>query len=367
MEIAGRKRPVWRSPQNKNCISRVIMNKRIKFMAVLATALGFAWFALPTPQDVGANARKPRAALSMREFMEANCFTCHDSKSKKGNLDLTSLKFDSTDPKPYALWVRIHDRVRDREMPPKEMPQPEDDARAEFLKAVAQPLIDADQARTRREGRSTWRRMNRYEYEATLRDLFGAPWLMVKEMLPEDGEAYRFNKVGDALDVSHVQMARYLGAADYALRQAMVPYAEKPKGQTKRYYARDQRSYTGPMKFTVFNTAPERATFPVLGFQGQPDVRAGNAPITSTNAELRELEGVGVVASAYEPIEPKFEQFKAPVAGHYKLRFLAYTVWVGPGQSNKWFIPNLDDIARAHRDEPMVIYSEIPPRLLRWL
>jgi len=194
------------------------MNKRIKFMAVLATALGFAWFVLPAPQDIGANARRPRATLSMREFMEANCFACHDSKSKKGNLDLTSLKFDSTDPKSYDLWVRIHDRVRDREMPPKEMPQPEDDARAEFLKAVAQPLIDADQARTRREGRSTWRRMNRYEYEATLRDLFGAPWLMVKEMLPEDGEAYRFNKVGDALDVTHVRMGRYLAAADEALR-----------------------------------------------------------------------------------------------------------------------------------------------------
>ena len=100
------------------------MNKRIKFMAVLATALGFAWFVLPAPQDIGANARKPRATLSMREFMEANCFACHDSKSKKGNLDLTSLKFDSTDPKSYDLWVRIHDRVRDREMPPKEMPQP---------------------------------------------------------------------------------------------------------------------------------------------------------------------------------------------------------------------------------------------------
>jgi len=117
----------------------------------------------------------------------------------------------------------------------------------------------------------------------------------------------------------------------------------------------------------VFNTAPERATFPVLGFEGQPDVRKGDAPITSTNAELRELEGVGVVASAYEPIEPKFNQFRAPVAGHYKLRFNAYSVWVGPGESNKWFIPNLDAISKGRRDEPVTITAEIPPRLLRHL
>src|SRR5262249_41632763 len=151
------------------------------------------------------------------------------------------------------------------------------------------------------------------------------------------GEAHRFNKVGTALDVSHVQMARYLSAADYALRQAMATHATRPETKVTRYYARDQRSYTGPMKFNVFNTAPERATFPVLGFQGQAEVRKGDAPLTvgTNDPALRELEGVGVVASAYEPIEPKFNQFRAPVAGRYKLRFNAYSVWVGPGQSNK--------------------------------
>jgi hypothetical protein len=106
-----------------------------------------------------------------------------------------------------------------------------------------------------------------------------------------------------------------LGAADFALRQAMAPQANRPETKVTRYYARDQRSYTGPMKFNEFNTAPERATFPVLGFKGQPDVRAGKAPMSvgRTNEALRELEGVGVVASAYEPIEPKFNQFRAPV------------------------------------------------------
>src|SRR5258708_6516724 len=151
--------------------------------------------------------------------------------------------------------------------------------------------------------------------------------------------------------MSHVQMARYLGAADYALRQAMATQAERPATKVQRHYTRDQRSFTGPMKFTVFNTAPERATFPVLGSKGQPDVRSGKGPISSgdTNAEMRELEAVGVVAGAYEPLEPKFNQFRAPVAGHYRLRLNAYSVWVGPGQSNKWFIPNLDDVSPGHR------------------
>src|SRR6185295_4530339 len=178
-------------------------------------------------------------------------------------------------------------------------------------------LATDEQSRLTAQGRATQRRLNRYEYENALRALLHAPWLQLRDSLPEDGEAYRFNKVGEALDMSHVQMARYLSAADYALRQVMATHAERPETRTVRYYAREQRSYTGPMKFSEFNTAPERATFPVLGFKAQPEVRAGRSPITvgSTNAELRELEGVGVVASAYEPIEPKFNNFRAPVAG----------------------------------------------------
>ena len=302
-----------------------------------------------------------------RQFLDSHCTECHDADTKKGGLDLTALKYDLTQPTNFAKWVLVHDRVNKGEMPPKKKPRPEAAELAVFLRALSSSLVTYEQKQLASQGRSTQRRLNRYEYENALRDLLDAPWLQIRDTLPEDGEAFRFNKSGDSLDVSHVQMARYLNAADYALRQAMAPYAERPDPKVHRYHTRDQRSYTGPMEFTVFNTAPERATFPVLGFEGQPEVRAGKAPITSTNAELRELEGVGVVASAYEPIEPKFNQFKAPVAGHYKLRFNAYSVWVGPGDTNHWYVPNLDDISRGHRDEPITITAEIPPGLLRTL
>lgn len=307
------------------------------------------------------------AAPPARNFLQEHCFECHDAEMKKGGLDLASLDFEPTSPANHARWVNIIDRIRSGDMPPAKKARPEPAELNSFLTPLTEKLIVAERKRIDSQGRATRRRLNRYEYENTLRDLLHAPWLQIRDSLPEDGESFRFNKIGDTLDVSHVQMARYMAAADLALRQVIATQSEPPTQTTRRYYARDQRSFTGPMKFSVFNTAPERATFPVLGFQGQPDVRAGNAPITSTNAELRELEGVGVVASAYEPIEPKFNQFRAPSPGRYKIRFNAYSVWVGPGQTNKWFIPNLDDISRGRRDEPITITAETPPRLLRKL
>jgi hypothetical protein len=325
--------------------------------------VSFCLFVAIAVRISGANLPK-----GVQPFVEQYCSECHDKDTSKGGLDLTALKFDPASSTNFSEWVLIHDRVSKGEMPPKKKKvRPDASAAAVFTNSLAAALTDADRLRMAKEGRATQRRLNRYEYENTLRDLLHAPWLQLKNSLPEDPELDRFNKIGDALTMSHVQMARYLAAADYALRQAMATQAEPPKTLVKRYYARDQNSYTKPMTFTVFNNAPERATFPVLGFAGQADVRSSKAPITSTNPALRELEGVGVVASAYEPIEPRFNQFRAPVAGHYKLRFNAYTVWVGPGTSNNWFVPNLDDISRGHRDEPVVIYSDTPPGILRWL
>ncbi len=317
----------------------------------------------------GAPMPKPVQAL-----IDGNCADCHDADNKKADLDLTALTFDPANPKNFALWVKVHDRVAAGEMPPKKHEQPEATAVKKFVASLDAALTTVERDRVAREGRATQRRLNRYEYENTLRDLLQAPWLQVRDSLPEDGEAFRFNKVGDALDISHVQMARYLAAADTALRQVMAAQPVRPETKTTRYYAREQRSFLGPMKFSFFNSAAERATFPTLGSGPQPDVRRETAPMTAGAADQarRELEGVGVVASAYEPIEPKFNQFKAPMSGRYKVRLKAQAVWVGPGKpvpgrATQWWIPDLDDVSEGRRSEPMTLYSERPPWLMRWL
>jgi mono/diheme cytochrome c family protein len=314
-----------------------------------------------------AGAGDPPAAA--KAFLQRHCFECHDTETKKGDLDLTALPWNLQDEKTFARWVKVHDRVRDVEMPPKKKQRPAAGDLAAFLQNIAGPMIAADRARETHDGRATLRRLNRYEYENTLRDLFGAPWLQLKDMLPEDGESHRFNKIGDAMDVSHVQMARYLGAADYALRQVMASHAARPKTAVVRYYARDQRSFAGKIKFTQFNRSPERATFPMLGTTAQPEVIDGTAPISvgPRNPAVREKEALGVVASCYEPIEIRFDQFKAPVGGHYRIRLCAHSFWAGASEGKKWWTPDRNKTFPGRRNEPVTIYSETVPRLLRWL
>jgi hypothetical protein len=312
------------------------------------------------------------SAGAVSPFLEKNCVECHDADAKKGGLDLTALKSDLTDPKSFETWVKVFDRTANGEMPPKKKARPDVTQKSAYLGDLSTLLLRQDTARIISQGRTVERRMNRHEYENAVRDLLQAPWLDLKEILPEDTEAFRFNKTGQALDVSHVQLQRYLTAAEEGLRSAFISSVEKPDGSAKRYYARQQGSYTGKMKFSEFNMSPERATFPTLGFAGQPAVRRGEAPMTvgKANPQLRDEEGVGVVHGAYEPVEPSFSTFQAPADGRYKLKLCGHSVWVGPGKPTgkgpaRWYIPDLDDISKGHRPEPVTVYALTHPRVLR--
>jgi len=214
-------------------------------------------------------------AKELAPFLDKHCLECHDSQTRKGDFDLEALKFAPTDPRNHAAWVKVHDQIATGEMPPRKKARPEAAAQSAYLADLGGKLAAADSARLAAEGRTVKRRLNRFEYESTLRDLLAAPWLDVRESLPEDSESHRFNKSGQALDVSHVQLARYLATAEDALRQVLVASAEKLPGTPRRFFARDQGSYVGPMKFSVFNTSPSER--PSRRWVTRPSLRSAPA------------------------------------------------------------------------------------------
>ena len=73
------------------------------------------------------------------------------------------------------------------------------------------------------------RRLTREEYEQNLRDVLQLPLLDIRDMLPEDREEHGFNKTATALDMSRVQLAAYLDAAEAALQQAMADGPKPPQ------------------------------------------------------------------------------------------------------------------------------------------
>src|SRR5687768_4995771 len=100
-----------------------------------------------------------------RVFVEKHCSECHDGDVKKGDLNLLDLPFDPANSTNFPKWVLIYDRVDHGEMPPKKKARPEASQLDSFKQWLSSSLISADERRTAKEGRSTRRRLNRYEYE----------------------------------------------------------------------------------------------------------------------------------------------------------------------------------------------------------
>lgn len=146
---------------------------------VLAALLGFISHAAPGGRmAAAAEAAVPLAAAFFRD----HCIGCHEAADPAGGLDLTALAADLSDAETFRTWVAIHDRVARGEMPPDEPLDPA--AKARFLDHVARQLMAHEAGVIASSGRAVWRRMNRYEYEHALRDLLGAPWLQVRQVLP---------------------------------------------------------------------------------------------------------------------------------------------------------------------------------------
>ena len=95
-----------------------------------------------------------------RVFIEKHCAECHDAETKKGNLDLTSLKPDFADAENFARLVKIHDRIESGEMPPPKKPRPTAKETAAMTKWLRTSLVDAEQKKLAGEGRTGLRRLD---------------------------------------------------------------------------------------------------------------------------------------------------------------------------------------------------------------
>ncbi len=296
------------------------------------------------------------------EIIDQHCVACHNGELKEGNLDLLSLAKQPVTPDSLATWIKAHDRVQAGEMPPAGEARLDESSLNRFLASVAEQIIETENRMLAETGRSIKRRLNRYEYENSVRDLLSLPYLKIKDSLPEDRAAHGFNKSGEALDVSHVQLTRYLRTAESALRKAMITQVEEPELLRRRYYTWDQ------LKFTRGNGPAIRRTYPVLGYELRNDLNIKRTdkqgvfirplPGHHSDPARKDEEAVVTVMSAYEHVEIQFDEFRAPVSGRYRLKFAGYTVWMAPDFSM---------VTQGRRTEPITIYSDFPVRTLRRL
>lgn len=161
---------------------------------------------------------------AVRNFVRQNCIDCHGPDVQMGSLNLDALPRRLSEPRVLRTWTKVFDKVSSGLMPPPDEPRPQPKDVRIFSSTISKQLHAASLARQQQEGRVFLRRLNRTEYETTLRDLLGTQ-VSVRDLLPEDGKAAGFDNVSEALDVSAVHLLKYQEAAEKAVR-SVVPHRQ---------------------------------------------------------------------------------------------------------------------------------------------
>lgn len=277
--------------------TRKAANKRT--WVVLALASGFPWLAyhLATQSQADQAARQtpPTFARDVKPVLDRTCVPCHRGKDAMGDLDLSVFKSEKSVVDGAETWIRVLENVRAGHMPPEGAGTLRPEQRSRFVQWVETTLANAN-CDIREPGRVTIRRLNRTEYNNTVRDLLGID-LRPADDFPSDDVGYGFDNIGDVLSMSPLLMEKVLDAADRVARAAIA--------------------------------LPESKSFKVSG-----------SDMTSTG-NSNEVGGAALLFSNGS----LFSQHNAPRQGPYKVRIVAGATKAGPEDARMAVLVNRREVA----------------------
>tara|TARA_B110000116_G_scaffold272080_1_gene295113 strand:- start:1689 stop:4064 length:2376 start_codon:yes stop_codon:yes gene_type:complete len=169
-------------------------------------------------------------------ILEEHCFDCHGDGTTKGDISLDSWDSPQSRISDIEIWKDVLKNVSLKLMPPaKRKSQPSDQERKKIIDWIENEVfrLDSDNPDP---GRVTIRRLNKQEYNNTIRDLMMIDFEPAKDFPPDDS-GYGFDNIGDVLSISPVLLEKYLKAANQvtsaAIRTSDPPEKIKKYGTSK--------------------------------------------------------------------------------------------------------------------------------------
>ena len=176
---------------------------RIRHTAVgtpVAVLIGMAIAACLPPV---ASAAAPSYSSEVRPLLARYCGECHAGDSPAGGVGFDRLTEAAARTTERASWQKVLRQVEASVMPPADAAQPTAEERGTIARWIGEFALVPDCSTGERPGRVTLRRLNRAEYDNTVRDLFGVKVRPAADF-PADDIGYGFDSIGDVLTLPPV-------------------------------------------------------------------------------------------------------------------------------------------------------------------
>ena len=142
-------------------------------------------------------------------LLENYCHDCHADGSDKGGFQLDGHPTEAKQLADHEMWLKVWENLRSQMMPPQKKRQPTPAEREKIMRWIERDVFKVDPDNPD-PGRVTIRRLNRTEYEYTIKDLLGVDFEADEEFPPDD-TGYGFDTIGDVLSISPLLMENTSG------------------------------------------------------------------------------------------------------------------------------------------------------------
>ncbi len=169
----------------------------------------------------------------VRPVLTKRCHGCHGPKEPMGDFRMDMLNADLLGGADAETWHDILNKLNLGEMPPDDAPPLTDTQRRVVVDWLSAELRQVAEVRQATGGQLVLRRLTRYEYANTMRDLLGVDLDYAADFPPESNSEDGFQNNGADLGISPLQIELFLEAARKGLRKAIV-VGPKPKVYSHR-------------------------------------------------------------------------------------------------------------------------------------
>src|SRR4051812_4393537 len=179
-------------------------------------------FAAP-PAAVDRPSRDPDAVYRSEivPFLKKHCIECHGADAQEGDVRFDQYKNAAAISADNKTWQRSIQMLRSGAMPPEDATQPSEQQRRSVVNWIERTIYNFDCDNITDPGHVTIRRLNRAEYNNTIRDLLGVG-LRPADDFPSDDVGGGFDNIGDVLSLPPLLMEKYLAAAERIAEEVIV-------------------------------------------------------------------------------------------------------------------------------------------------
>lgn len=206
---------------------------------------------------------------TIQPLLLQHCGDCHTGEEAQAGIRLEKYRSPGEILQARKTWLKIHQQIEAGIMPPVQSEPIPAAEKVQILEFIQTATHAVNCVKDPNPGKVTVRRLNRFEYANTVRDLTGIEYPKALEF-PGDDVGYGFDNIGDVLTLPPILLEKYIEAAEEISQKAILipPPSKKYKSEWTGSQLKIEKGGGASGNFASLSSAGEAYVYEQIPWPG---------------------------------------------------------------------------------------------------